>query len=957
MDAELNEMNVELNNMNVGWLLESKLRQAEKDGNIGQVVETLSLQDKNQALLIAAKSRLYEVVIHLVDHGIGVHYVDSRQNNMLHVLLHNCKKYDYTNNYYLRVQCVFKLVDVGVDINQLNEDKDTPLLIAAKKGLYEVVIYMLEHGIDVHYVDSRQNNLLYTLIYNYRCGSGNLLQCVVKLVDAGVDVNQLNEDKDTPLLIAAKKGLYEVVIYLLEHGFDLHYVDSRQNNLMHILLYSYASDDNVGRRNLLLKCVVKLVGAGVDVNHLNDDKMTPLLIAARNGMCEVLMYLLEHGVDIHYVNSHQENAIHLLVYGYYGFNKSDTLDLLLQCVSKLVDAGVDVNQLNKNKETPTIIAADSELYEVVIYLLEHGADVRCVNVLQNNLLHMLLNKYRYNRYDNTGRHALLLPCVLKSVDAGVDVNQLNEHKDTPISIAAREGLYEVVMRMLKHGVDVGYVDSCQNNLMYILLDKYRNQCNHNNTGRSDLLLQCVFKLIDAGVDVNQLNRYKDTPLLLAARKGLFEVVMYLSKHDINNHCVDRCQNNLIHILLDSYDRDDNTSIPDLLQCIVSLVDAGVDVNQGNELKPIFIAASKGLYEIVMYMLDHGVDVNCVDSHRNNLLNILLQYYNSYINNDIRDLIPQCVYKIVNDNVDYVNNRQNIPLYICLDNFNRDDNEGRRDLLLQCVAKLADAGVEANQANKDKVTPIFIAARSGLYEIAMYMLEHGVDVHYVDQYKWNILHYVVGCINPFSIVYAFCYDKFEEKYIQLANNVINTGLDTNQPDYKGKTPLFHVGIYKDCKYTHPSNANKAYSILLTLKTGQDIYVRLKCKLINMLLKAGCNVNHQNTDRQTALMYHIICQSDISIIKLLISHSNLSLTDHTGDTALSYCVKYHLINSKAVFKLLVDSGSDLMSRNNGVKLFHDILKCKRLEVFSYYIRQKLITHGVTAEGENMLHLLAK
>ncbi|XP_050399712.2 putative ankyrin repeat protein RF_0381 [Patella vulgata] len=395
------------------------------------------------------------------------------------------------------------------------------------------------------------------------------------------------------------------------------------------------------------------------------------------------------------------------------------------------------------------------------------------------------------------------------------------------------------------------------------------------------------------------------PVFTATRKGLYEVVIYMLEHGFDVHYVDSLQNNLIHILLYRYDRYDNKGRHALLlPCVVKLVDAGVDVNQLNvdKMTPLLIAARKGLCDVVIYLLEHGVDVHCLDGRQNNLMNIVLY------------------------------------------NYDRSYNTGRIDLLLSCVVKLVDAGVDAKQSDEDKVTTIFIAARKGLNDIVMYFLKRGVDAHCVDSCKCNILHYILCCM------YSSVMD--EEKCIQLVNTLINMGSSINQPDHEGNTPLFYVCINKP-KFC----MSNMHGIKLALEAGQDIYVRLKCKLINILLEAGCNVNHQNTEGQTALMYYIIQQSDTSILKLLIPHSDLSLSDNNGDTAISYCVQYHMFRSTAVFKLLVDSGSNLMSRSHRVKLLYNILNCKRLGVFSYYIRLKLIVNGVTADGANMLHLLAR
>ncbi|XP_050405269.1 ankyrin repeat domain-containing protein 50 [Patella vulgata] len=625
------------------------------------------------------------------------------------------------------------------------------------------------------------------------------------------------------------------------------------------------------------------------------DKKQAMVIASSKGLCEVVVYLLEHGADIHYVDSHQSNRLHLLLYSYSKYDKTDRRDLLLQCVVKLVDNVVDVNRLKDVQDTPIFIAARRGLYKVVMYLLEQGVYPNYVDSHHNNLMHILL--YNYDKYDKTDRRELLLQCVVILVDAGIDVNHLNDVKDTPISIATRKGFYEVVICLLEHGADVHYVDSHQNDLLCILLYEYAR---YDKSDSRDLVLQCVVKLVDAGVDVNQLKYNKATPIFIAARQGLYDVVMYLIEHGVDVYYVNSRQDNLLHILLYDYDSDDKTDL--LLQCVVILVDAGVDVNHLNSVEdaPISISARRGLYEVVIYLLEHGADVHYVDNHQDNLMHIILYNYGKY------------------------------------------DKTDRRDLLLQCVVILVEADVDVNQVNYDKHKPIFIAAREGLYEVVIYLLEHGADVHYVDGFKRSILYYVLG--------YSHSYVEFEDKCTQLVNTLIETGLDINQPDYEGNTPLFYVVLYRS------SNRNDWDEIQLKLQTGQDICVPLHFKLINILLEAGCNANHQNAERQTALMHHIKHQNDISILKLLIPHSDLSLTDENGNTAISYCVQYYMFNSTPVFKLLVDSDSDLMSRNNGFKLFHDILKCKRLGVFRYYIRLKLIVIGVTAEGENMLHLLA-
>ncbi|XP_050401572.1 putative ankyrin repeat protein RF_0381 isoform X2 [Patella vulgata] len=544
----------------------------------------------------------------------------------------------------------------------------------------------------------------------------------------------------------------------------------------------------------------------------------------------------------------------------------------------------------------------TDVYEAVLYMLEHWYNIHYViGGRHNNLLHILLNSYEI--YDNTDRRDLLLQCLVKVIDADLDINMEKEH----INLAARRGWYEEVLYMLEHGFNKHYVDEHHDSLLRILLDNYERQ---DNTGRRDVLLECLVDVVDNGADVNKLALVKETPIRRDTRKGLYEAVLYMLEYGFNKRYVDERHNNLLHILLDSYESHDGTGKRDmLLQCLVKVVDTGVDVNQLNAVKetPICRAAIKGLYEVVLYMLEHGFNKHYVDERHKNVLHIVL------------------------------------------DSYNRHGNTGRHDLLLKCVVKIVDAGVDVNKLDAHKYTPILIAVGGGLYEAGIYLLEHGVDVHYVDIYKCNILHYVLCFMYP-------CL-KYEEKYIQLVNTLINLGINVNQPNYEGNTPLFyfHVnGPPLDDK--PPFHMSKLYGIKFKLQRGKDTHVQLKCKLINSLLGADCNVNHRNKKGRTALMHHLEQQADASILKLLIQHSDLSLADIYGYTALCYCVQYHMINSTNIFKLFVDSGSDLISPNNGVKLYHKILNCKRLELFNYYIGRRLIVKGLTAEGENMLHLLA-
>ncbi|XP_055954868.1 ankyrin-2-like [Patella vulgata] len=894
-------------------------------------------EDRQTPIIIAAVKGLYNIVIYLIDHCVDIQYTDMNQNNVLHLVLYSTWQCDEL------LQCVIKLVKAGVDVNHLNVDQQTPIDIAARKGFYNIVIYLIDQCVDKQYTDMKQNNFLHLVLGSGRSGrtydeiESGLLQCVMKLVKDGVDVNHLNVDQQTPIDIAAI--LYNIVIYLIDHCVDIQYTDMNQNNVLHLVLYSYRYGKN--ESDELLPCVIKLIKAGINVNHLNEDRQTPIIIAAVKGLYNIVIYLIDHCVNIQYTDREQNNVLHLVLDSTWQYVEIES-DELLQCVIKLVKAGVDVNHMNEDQQTPIDIAARKGFYNIVIYLIDQCVDKQYTDMKQNNFLHLVLGSGRSGReYDEI--ESGLLQCVMKLVKAGVDVNHLNVDQQTPIDIAAMYQLYNIVIYLIDHCVDIQYTDREQNNVLHLVLQRERR---YSEIEREELL-QCVIKLVKAGVDVNHLNEEHQTPIdIAAASNRLYNIVIYLIDHCVDIQYTDKTQNNVLHLVLDSTWQYLEIESDELLQCVIKLVKAGVDVNHMNEDQqtPIDIAARCRLYNIVIYLINHCVDVQYTDKKQNNVLHLVLYSYRY--------------------------------------------GKKERDELLPCVIKLVETGVDVNHLNQDQQTPIDIAVRNRWYNVVMYLLGHGAHVYYIDEYDQNILHHVlynIHCIleeDEYSdeeaeysdeedeyldkqdldpVLYDMHrinsedLDQYTDDWIQVVKTLINMRVDVNKPDIDGNTPLFYIATNDDALINVLNQSNIFRLQYNLLKQSNMLCFRLLYNLFTALISAGCNVNHQNKDGQTPLMYCTRRQTDIRILKQMIQHSDVNLTDNNGDTACSYCVQYRDVDCTNIFKLY--SRDVLMSPNNEVKLFHQILTCKRLELFNYYMGLQVIVNGVTTEGENMLHLLAR
>ena len=108
-------------------------------------------------------------------------------------------------------------------------------------------------------------------------------------LDAGIDVNSVGSDGQTPLMAACESGSYATVQLLLEKGADVNSVNSNGNTP---LMLACAHMNNSWIVQLLLE-------KGADINRVNNKGETALLIAIDNGLDrEVINTLRDAGAKL-----------------------------------------------------------------------------------------------------------------------------------------------------------------------------------------------------------------------------------------------------------------------------------------------------------------------------------------------------------------------------------------------------------------------------------------------------------------------------------------------------------------------------------------------------------------------------------------------------------------------------------------------------------------------------------
>jgi ankyrin repeat protein len=395
-------------------------------------------------------------------------------------------------------------------VNAPQADGTTALLWAAHDNDPDMVRLLLKAG-----ADPKIANQFGVSPLSEAAGLGNAALMKV-LLDAGADAKTLTTpDGETVLMTAARSGNADAVRLLIEHG--------------------------------------------ADVNaHENYKGQTALMWAAAERHTEVVKVLLEHGADWRVLSLAHETKIPKLSAASsvtpmprgglaaisFAAREGDTATTQV-----MLDAGVDINQVDADNTTPLVIALLNKHYTYAKFLLDHGADPNIQDALGRAALYAAIDM-RNEDYSALPRRPSLDP--MPSIDiiqallakganpnatltaripgrSGMDAGDTTlDQGTTPLMRAARAGDAEVVRLLLQHGADPKLTTKDGNNaLMFAAGIGYRDK---NTTGTESEALEALKIAVAQGLDINQANKRGETALHGAASRGADTIVQYLVDH-------------------------------------------------------------------------------------------------------------------------------------------------------------------------------------------------------------------------------------------------------------------------------------------------------------------------------------------------------------------------------------------------------------------------------------------
>jgi ankyrin repeat protein len=215
---------------------------------------------------------------------------------------------------------------------------DTPLHIAAEEGKLDAVRFLLEIGAEPNAINTFKETALHA------AAAAGHLEVVKCLKDHGADRNIKNFNKERPIYFAAENGHLAVLEYLFKKE-HLNLSNDDGNSLLHIAAKK-------GHH----KIVKFLKEEGAKSSKRNHKDELPLQLAVKKGRLKVVKLLLKYGDDKDMLNKRGESLAYLAAKN----GHLNTLKLLKK-------RGVSLDKANHQGETPLQVATRKGRTDIVAF--------------------------------------------------------------------------------------------------------------------------------------------------------------------------------------------------------------------------------------------------------------------------------------------------------------------------------------------------------------------------------------------------------------------------------------------------------------------------------------------------------------------------------------------------------------------------------------------------------------
>lgn len=315
-------------------------------------------------------------------------------------------------------------------------------------------------------------------------------------------------------------------------------------------------------------------------------------------------------------------------------------------------------------------------------------------------------------------------------------------------------------------------------------------------------------LLETGADVNsEEKKSRKTPLHAAACKGNTEVCTLLLEKGANINSIDYGNNTPLSMAL-----EDNRP-----ETALFLLEKGAHGNTVDLSRwtPLHHAIFRKNQEVALRLINMGVDLNSANDQGWTPLCLALRYEQP----DVARLL------IEKGAVLKGQNKGLIPLHIAIQNNHQ-----------ELAMALINRGVDVNSVNEINASPLHIAIDTKNLEVAKLLIEKGADVNFVTDDKWTPLHRACHVLP------------------EIADELIDKGANINAETKDGWTPL-EMAIWNNHPDTAIKMINKGADINKICPINKGTLLHMAAaknfkKVAQLLIEKGAEIEAMDEDRNTA-----------------------------------------------------------------------------------------------------------
>jgi len=832
----------------------------------------------NTALHLAVVSGNKDLVKDLVDWDKnGVNCLNDEKETPLHLAARNGSV--YLVNY---------LNQNGCNINASSANGATCLHIACENGHYATVEYLLEHRAKVNAMNSADQ----TPLHIAACRGQTKVVELLFLHNANFSVR--DQDGITALLAASINGHQDTVLFIVQHGGNIEDTDRNGNTIAHFAV----TNESHGVLNFLSENHENLL------NVQNSDGETPLLQAVREGRNWIAQYVREEtSGNRTALDDAVIKLIRLLMEGNVPSGKAGRYIVeaarfgFLYLLQRFVDFGDDINVKADNGESPLHAACKSGQVATVEYLSEKGALLDLQDNNGNTALHVAVSNGHLDitrvlvkrsanltTVDASGSTALhiaakggYLNIVQYLADNFAPIDMRNANNETALLVAAAEGHGKIVTILIEKGAGVGVRDIEGKTALDIATEKGHTAITKLLRDRAEgRKLECPISHADSeGDNFHSLPRKLNTraPAVKETDRKSNKGAQILKIRADKFHPKTR---SALHV----------AAANNNLEEVQRLVKSGIALDYLDKFgrTALWVAASRGLKSIVQVLLENGSCVNVPDCEGIRPIDIaareghceavdVIRMYDPTISPENAEYLKVQLYEASESgdiqtvqailkcgiSLKTTNNGDNTPLHISA-------NRGHKEI--SCT--LLDFGANVNVKDKHGRTPLILSAENGHIDVVRELLNRGASVHIADKHNFTPLHVAA-----------------RKGHKEVVRDLLKHGASVNIKDIYDFTPLYevvrkgHVEVIREL-LNHGAGVDIANNDCETPLCIAAQYGHLE--VIRVLLKHGARVDHSNNDGETPL-YMAARDGHVEVSRLLLSHgATVDVTSKRGATPL-------------------------------------------------------------------------